>query len=485
MKNYESFWEVNELKKDKLSKLALSLIISLSSSVCFAEDTLDINLQDSVRLAMENNRTIKQSKADQTAADWNLSNARRATGVALGWQTSAARVGGTQYESQDKNLYTNNLQATYPIYSGGRNENTIEAREYATNMADYTLERTKQSIRFNTMQQYYRVLQTRNAIDVQEDSVRRLTVHLDNVNAQYRVGTVAKADVLQSQVNLANAEQNLVTAQANYDVAQATLNNLMGVPTNTKLNIKDDLRYNKYLLTEETCAEYALKNRPDYLSYQYAVKQAKANMEVAKAGYRPTVNAQVVKYLNGNKPFNQSNNNYWTAGVSANWNVFDNGVTEAAVQAAKANLEKAQEILAKSEEDICLEVRQYYLNLLAAEKNIHTMKVAVEEAEENYKIYQVRYSAGVDTNLNVMTAEEKLNSARMNYYNALYSYNTYKAALDTAMGVPVDMSAYNYNVEAEKSHSIKKARAAGEIDKSVVFESPIKDENGNTAPAVP
>jgi len=474
------------LKKDILSRAALTLAVALYSTTgVYAADTMEINLADSVRLAMENNRTIKQSAADQTSAEWQLRNARRATGLTLGWQTAANHVGGARYENSDSSAYTNNLSASYPLYSGGRNENTIEARRYATNVADFTLERTKQSIRFDTMQQYYRVLQTRNNIDVQEDSVRRLKVHLDNVNAQYRVGTVAKADVLQSQVNLANAEQNLVNAQANYDVAMATLNNLMGIPTQTKLNIKDDLRYTKYNLTEEACQAYALQNRPDHLAALYSVKRAKAAMNAAKAGYRPTVNAQVTKYLSGNKPFKDNSDEYWTAGVSANWNVFDNGVTEAQVNQYKAELQKAEEVLAKNEEDIQLNVRQYYLNLLAAEKNIHTMKVAVEEAEENYKIYQVRYSAGVDTNLNVMTAEEKLNAAKVNYYTALYNYNTNKAALDTAMGVPVDMSAYAYSEEELKSHSLQKSREAGALKPDTVVDSPIKHEDGSSAPAVP
>ena len=54
---------------------------------------------------------------------------------------------------------------------------------------------------------------------VQQDAVNTLQEHLDNVNAQYRVGTVAKSDVLASQVQLANAQQALVTAQNNYDIA--------------------------------------------------------------------------------------------------------------------------------------------------------------------------------------------------------------------------------------------------------------------------
>ncbi len=470
-----------------MASIAVAGIMSAAvMGTAMAADTVELSLVDSVRMAMENNRTIKQSKADQKAAEWRLHNARRATGLNLGWTGSALHYGGSYYESADySNGYTNNLTATYPIYTGGRNENNIKNRQYALNESDLTLEYTKQRIRYNTMQQYYRVLQCRNNIDVQQDSVRRLEVHLANVNAQYRVGTVAKADVLQSQVELANAQQNLVTAQNNYDVAMSTLNNLIGLPTDTVLDIKDDLRYTKYDLTEVGCQEYALLNRPDNIAAEYAVKEAKAAVETAKAGYRPSLNAQAVKYLLGDRPFKDNKNEYWTAGVTANWNIFDNGVTAASVNEQKAALEKAEEVLAKKKEDIQLDVRENYLNLLAAEKNIHTMAVAVEEAEENYKIYQVRYSAGVDTNLNVMTAEEKLNAARTNYYSALYTYNTSKAALDSAMGVPVDVNTSRYYDEELKTNSVKKAREAGMVREGDVVDSPIRQMDGTPAPAVP
>ncbi len=479
MRNSKSFYK-------KLSALvAMGFMGIAATGTAFAANTVELNLADSVRMAMENNRTIKQSAASLEAAEWRLHNARRATGLNLGWSGSALHYDGDYYKDSYSTGYNNNLTATYPIYTGGQNENTIRNRQYALNEADLTLERTKQSIRYNTMAEYYSVLRYRNNIDVQQESVNTLQVHLNNVNAQYRVGTVAKSDVLQSQVQLANAQQDLVTAQNNYEVAVASLNNLIGLPTDTNLDIKDDLSYTKYNLTEEGCQEYALRNRPDYIAAEYAVKEAEAAMETAKAGYRPKVNAQAVKVFNGGKPFNDDHQEYWTAGVTASWDFFDNGVTAASVNEYKATLEKAKEFAAKTKEDVQLDVRQNYLNLLAAEKNIHTMAVAVEEAEENYKIYQVRYSAGVDTNLSVMNAEEKLNAARMNYYSALYSYNTSKAALDSAMGVPVDVDTSRYYDEEIKTNSVQKAREAGEIQPGTVIDSPIKHEDGTPAPAVP
>ena len=84
------------------------------------------------------------------------------------------------------------------------------------------------------------------------------------------------------------------------------------------------------------------------------------------------------------------------------------------------------------------------MNLLAAEKNIQTTKVAVDKAQEDYKIAQVRYSAGVGTNLDVMDAEEKLTSTQTTYITALYDYNTSKASLDKAMGLKVDLDVAPY-----------------------------------------
>ena len=70
-----------------------------------------------------------------------------------------------------------------------------------------------------------------------------------------------------------------------------------------------------------------------------------------------------------------------------------------------------------------------------AEKRIDTSSVAVTKAEEDFKIAQVRYNAGVGTNLDVIDAELALAQAKTNYIQALYDYNTGKAKVEKAMGL--------------------------------------------------
>ena len=150
--------------------------------------------------------------------------------------------------------------------------------------------------------------------------------------------------------------------------------------------------------------------------------------------------------------------------------VFDNGLTQASVNSANMALAKAKEAAAQTDDQIRLDVRTAYLGLQAAEKNIQTTSVAVTRAEEDYKIAQVRYSAGVGTNLDVMDANEKLTTARTNYYTALYNYNTSKAALDKAMGIPVDLDVVKYTEAEQAGDTAPKARDKAKLKDDAVFE---------------
>ena len=453
--------------------LALSAAVGIFTGTASAE-TAQVDLSRTVEMALENNRTIKQALTDVDAADAALAQANRSMGPTLTWSTSANRVGGEAYKgSGTRYNYGNTGTVSMPVYNAALNAQRKAAR-YGLNAADFALEQTKQAIRLTATMDYFDILQARNLVKVREDTVATLQAHLADVNAQFRVGTVARADVLASEVELANAQQNLTTARNNYVVAVATLNNVIGMPTDTTLTINDELRYTGYTLSLDDCTDYGLLYRADGAAAVYAVKRAEEGVRAAKAGYHPSVNAAATRSIAGERPFqdDHTSSDTWAVGVSASWNLFDSGVTAAQVDAAKATLRKAEEALAAADEQIRLDVRTAYLNLRAAEQNIKTTEKAVTQAEEDYNIARVRYNAGVGTNLEVMRASDNLTTARMNYSTALYSYNTGKASLDNAMGVPVDLDAVRYRAAEEDGARAQGARAAAHLHDNALFATP-------------
>lgn len=431
----------------KLTALVLGGLMTTTMASAAMAESVDMTLEDSVRTALDNNYNIKQQEAEYDSAVWARHQARRSFGPTVNWQSTATKMGGKYYDSANLSRnFGNGLTLTMPIYTGGQLEGAIKAADLAMNANELGLELCKQQVKAATMSAYYQALQAKNQIKVAQDSVNTLTEHLKNVNAQYTVGTVAKSDVLGTQVQMANAEQNLINANNSYDVAIASLNNVMGLPTDTELNLTDSLDYNVYEIPLEECTAYARSNRPDVLMADYQVAIAEAGVQQAKAGYMPKVSAQASKSWAGEDPFGSeetdkryAQNNNWTAGVVLSWDIWDNNVTQSKVNQSKAAVAKAEAAAENTRQSGDLEVRTAYLNLKAAEKSINTTQVAVDKAQEDYKIAQVRYAAGVGTNLDVMDAEEKLAQAQTNYYTALYNYNSSKAALDKAMGIMVDL----------------------------------------------
>ena len=451
----------NRIKKTIRKRLAAALVagmmtFSIGVGTVDAAEVLNVTLDETIQRAFENNRTIKESVADRESAFWSLREARRQTNPTVNWQFTGQKFGGDTYRNYAYHRsFANTGSINMPIYQGGRLKEGRKSARYNLSAADLTLENTMQTVRLQSTIYYFNVLQYKNLTEVYEEEVVTLQEHLRNVNAQFHVGTVAKVDVLESQVELANAKQNLVNVQNNYEVAVANLNNYIGFPADTIIRPQDTLHYEPYNSSLVDCTKYALENRPDAAIADYTIKRAESAKKSAKSGWLPQVSASVSKGLTNENFISGKVTDQWTAGVSASWNVFDGGITRAQVNQADAALVKAQEQAAEIREQIQLDVQSAYLQLHAAEKNIATTHESVSLAEENYKIAQVRYAAGVGTNLDVMDASRKLTEARSNYLTALYNYNTAKANLDKAMGVPVYIDTLQYNLAVQEGKTEK------------------------------
>ncbi len=421
--------------KKQFAALVAGGYMVLSTAAVFAAP-VELSLEDSIALALKNNPSIKMAQADRESAAWGVNVAKSGKQPSVSLSHSSGRSKSATMGTTD-NRFSNDVNLKLPLYTGGQVEGQIDQAKITAKSADFEVERTKQQLKLDATTGYFAVLQARNLLEVSKQSVDNLEAHLKNVQAQYSVGTVAKSDVLRSEVELADAQQSLIKAQNNYDLAISSLNNVIGLPLDSEISIKDDLKYVQNSLTLDNSISFALANRPEAVQAQLQVDYAKQGMKVAQSGRKPELSFNAGTGWSDND-FPGAENNEWSLGISANWNVFDSGLTKAKVKQADFGIDKANEQAKQTKDSIQLEVRQAYLSMKEAEKRISTSKVAVDKAEEDFKIAQVRYSAGVGTNLDVIDAQLALTQAKTNYIQAMYDYNTSKANLDKAMGVAVN-----------------------------------------------
>lgn len=434
--------------------LALTAALSVLCSQSVFAATLELDLEETIQRALLTNPSVKIAEYNRKAAKADYSAAKSARGISISLSHDSGRGGyadnrsyvitdnmGRQIPRYDKsigNSHSNSITASLPIFTGGELQGQIGQAK-----ANYRSMLSAEEQAYNEMKEtattgYFNMLNATNMKALRQESVDRLQAHLDNVIAQYNVGIVARADVLRSEVELANAQQNYITASNEYDVAEATLNNIIGTPLGTTLLLKDRLQYEPYENDMAYCLAYSEQHRPELKQAEYAIDSAEAALVVARSGHMPKVYANASNNWGGNgSDWPGDDDENWSVGVTASMNVFDSGVTWSKIHAAQENLAKAKESQRQIKDNVELEVRTDYLNLREAEKRITTTQVAVASAEEDYHIAVVRYQAGVGTNIDVMDAQEALTQAKTNYYQALYNYNTSKAALNTSMGVGV------------------------------------------------
>lgn len=454
------------MNRNKLTKrfllLSAALTMALSQSA-FAGETVAMNLDDAMLRAFRTNPTVSiaQYELDSARASYNAARQSRGISITASHQTKrygnddAVEVNGN-WTKGIGNKHSNGLTASLPIFTGGKLSGQIQKAKANFKYNEIGVQRTYNEMRSTVTSGYFDMLQADNMQKLSAESVTRLEDHLKNVQAQYDVGVVAKADVLRSQVELADAKQDLIKAENQYQLAEASLNRIVGLPMDTNLKLDNILVYTAYDRTMEDCLAYAAEHRPELEQAKQNVEAYKGALKVARSGHMPQVAASASQsWSDTNWPGDENGN--WGVGVSVEMNVFDTGVTLSKIHGAEADLKNAEETYRDTVDSVNLDVRNNYLSLREAEKRIGNTKLAVEQADEDYRIAQLRYMSGVGTNTDVLDAQVALTKAKTNYTQALYDYNTSKTALETSIGVPMSNPATAVKVQAAKTAKAVKA----------------------------
>lgn len=414
--------------------------------------TVDLNLPKTVQMALDYNRDIKNSQYALKKAEYAINQAQagkkptvdynfgaqrsRATDAAT-YSRAASLMGGANSVS---NAFSNGISVNIPLYTGGLVEGKIDVAKLGKTNAQEEILRVEQATKYSAIQGYYALLAYQELQGVYHEAVDNLQGHLDNVQAQYNVGTKAKVDVLSSDVSLANAKTTAITADNNVAVAESNLNNILGLPLETKLNLADhQLPFDTYNISLQEATDYAMKYRPEVLQAAIAVQEAERNIDIADAGNKPTVAITGGNdWADNTFPGIDANKRSWKVAAGVTYNFYDGGATKAKVNQAKQDLLVARETEQKTREAVQLEVKQAYLNIRSAAQKVEETQTVVDQARENYRIQNIRYQAGVGINLDVLDAQLSLNEAQVNHIQALYDYNVGIAKLEQVMGVDVE-----------------------------------------------
>ena len=410
--------------------VVFGLWLTTCSATAFAET---LTSEDAAQMALANHLDIKIAANSEKQAAYTLKSAKGANGLSID-ASNTSYLKKVRQSNADSN---GGITFSLPLYSGGKNEGNIAVAGIDLEMSKLALDRTKQDVRMSALTAYFDALQALKTVKVDQESVDNYASHLENVQAQYSVGNVAKSDVLRSEVEMADAQQTLVKAQNTYEVAMNNLRNVIRWKSTETFELAPDFDYVPVEKNMNECVSFAKTNRPDLKKVELSIKEAEKNVVVAKADKKPSVSLTAgTSWTDTALPKSPDDDFY--VGLTTNWNLYDSQTTAAKVKKAQVAIDTARLNLESQTDSVELAVKEYYLGASEAKKRIDTTQVAIHKAEEDYFIAEAKYRVGAGVMLDVIDAQLALTTARNNYIAAQHDYATYKAELENAMGMTAE-----------------------------------------------
>ena len=408
-----------------------------------------LTLNESIALALDRNLAVQVAKEEVTYAQERRKEAR--TGFLPTFSAdynyrrpseTTQTFGGVTFRNADKNQYRFTGTVAQPLFTGFATISTYQLSSMGLDVAKIQLERARLDLILQVKEAYLEIVRTVKLREVAEQSVTQLKEGVRVADNFVKVGLSPKADLLDAETRLAQAELQLITATNNMRVAKAQLNTVLREPIDTSYEVVDVLTTEPYKRPYQASQEIALQHRPELLEAKKNVAIAEKQITLAKSDYYPDITLSYNYYRQGDHP-DVNGSDYvdrenWDVVAGATWTFFEWGKTRYAVNQQRARLRQAKENFEQIKDSILLEVKTAFLTLRAAEEGIQVAQKQVVSAEENFRISQERYKEQVATATEVLDAQTRLTEAKTNYTNALVIYNLAQANLIRAMGLEED-----------------------------------------------
>lgn len=326
-----------------------------------------------------------------------------------------------------------------PLFRGGALYWSYRLAQLGVDLSKISLELVKQDLILQVKEAYFTILKAEKIREVAVRSVEQLEAGVKVSKAFYDVGIIPKNDLLQTQVELAQERQDLTSADVELSIAKASFNTLLRRNVAMEVEVEDILEYRPMELSFEESLKMARTNRPELGEVELNVKRAEKEVQLAKSEYFPTLGLSFNYERVGDDPgvsgsdFEDEDN--WNVMATARWTFWQWGKKRQLVREKETRLVQAKDAKIQVEDSISLEVKEASLRLRESRDRIGVAEVAVEQAEENFRINAERFKEQVATTTEVLDAQTLLTQARSNYFNALSDYNITWARLDRATGI--------------------------------------------------
>lgn len=453
-----------------MAALLLLLPVKVSGEVAAARDTLQLTLDDCVRIALNESPTIKVAEMEITRVDYSRKETLGAllptvefTGNynrTLAKQTMYMNFGGQNqsFKVGRDNSYTMGFSASMPLVA----PQLWKSLQLSDNQILQNVENARASrlALVNQVQKaYYGLLYAEDSRAVLEENHATAQLNADIYKKKFANGTASEYDVLRSSVQVKNIEPSILEVENTIRQAKLQLKLLMGMDMGIEITTQARLAdYQGKLYANTLSIGQALDQNSELRTMDLKTDYLKKALEVQKASWYPTL-AAVANYnwnsLSDGAPLK---NFQWTsssiAGLSLSIPLFQGMKRYNKQKQAEISLREMTWQRENLERSLKMQVQVQFDNLQKSVKQITTNEAGVEQAVKANQIMEKSFRIGAASYLDLRDSENALMAAKLSYYQSIFNYLTAESDLRYVLG-NTDLSRYVPIATVDKENNKK------------------------------
>lgn len=322
-----------------------------------------------------------------------------------------------------------NGTAQLMLFNGGRDSANLKAAKSMEASAQEDAGSVSAALSLEVARTFFTIWKAREYVKAADASVRSYDNNLTIANRRFAQDSILRADVLDVEVQMSQARESLIRARNAQSISLEVLRTLISTD-DPDPRIPEDMP-----LILPPLVGMAV-DRAELKSIKKMQEAARSKLDAARGGYLPSVAAFSSVDYNRGWELNGDSTSY-TAGVKAQWDLFDGFLTRGRVREAQAVLNNAMEMERKLRLGIELENQQARLNFEEAEQRVTVTEKAVAQASESVELTRSRFDQGLVIATQLIDAETALLGAKVRNAEARADRLIAIAAWRKASGLPV------------------------------------------------
>ena len=270
----------------------LAIAISFCAMNLYGQETRHLTLDEAIDLSIKNSKQLKGSEARIEEATAALKEAveRKLPDVKV--QGAYMWLSSPNIDMQTKNTNTgsgngngnqgtlpNISQALYgfanaslPIFAGGRIRYGIESSKFLAEATKLDADNQKEEVIQNTIEAYINLYKARASVDLVQESLTEARQRVQDFTNLEKNGLLARNDLLHAELQASNIELALLDAQNDWQLANVSMDLLLGLSEKTQLDLDSELvAHESSPMTLDEYVQTAYTKRKDLASLQLSV----------------------------------------------------------------------------------------------------------------------------------------------------------------------------------------------------------------------